>query len=145
MGQICQPATKRSRVAILLVHGGGGSSGRYHEMDGWRFLYQANGYITFAVDYRLATASDTSGYPEPEQDIKAAIQFLRSRHRPRHRPHRRPWKLGWSSPGRNHPYDPGRSFSGANLWADVPDAADGFIGFYGDYDQADVGLAGLAF
>jgi acetyl esterase/lipase len=97
----------------------------------------ARGYTTFSIDYRLTDiATDNGVWPEPEQDVKAAIQFTR---------------LAGSTLGTNQVVVQGHSagarlggvvlttpddvaFQRAQLWTAVSDAADGFIGFYGYYD-----------
>ena len=74
VGELCRPITTTQDTAVVLVHGGGGYSGSYTDMNGWRNTYLANGYVTFAIDYRLTIDGVDDGiYPLPEQNLKAAI------------------------------------------------------------------------
>jgi acetyl esterase/lipase len=65
------------RPAMLFIHGGGfraGSKAGYGRTWG---PYLANrGYVVFAIDYRLSTATQAA-WPQALLDCKAALQYLR--------------------------------------------------------------------
>ena len=136
VGDLCLPRTKTHDTAIVLVHGGGGTGGSRADLAAWQQKYADLGYVTFSIDYRLTNAEVDDGvWPEPEQDVKAAIQFVR---------------LAGSTLGIDRVVLEGHSagarlggvilttpddasFRGSQLWTEPSDAADGFIGFYGYY------------
>jgi acetyl esterase/lipase len=136
-GDLCRPADQRSTTALLLVHGGGGFGGHRGDLVAWADRYDDAGIVTFNVDYRLLDPDvDDDLYPLPEQNLKAAIQYLRV-----HGPELGIDRIvvqGHSAGARlgaivlTTADDP--SFEGPELWPDVSTAADGFIGFYGYYD-----------
>ena len=137
VGELCLPAAQTHATVIVLVHGGGGTGGSRTDLASWQEAYAARGYVTFSIDYRLTDVEfDDQVWPEPEQDVKAAVQFVR---------------LAGSAIGADHvvvqghsagarlggvilttPDDP--TFQGTELWTEASDAVDGFVGFYGYYD-----------
>jgi dienelactone hydrolase len=137
VGDLCRPGTTTEPEAILLLHGGGGTGGSRLFMSSWQDFYLEHGYVTFTIDYALLDpALDDRLYPLPEQNVKAAVQYLRMQD---------DWLgiervvvHGNSSGARlggvllTTANDP--AFAGPELWPDVPDAIDGFVGFYGYYE-----------
>jgi acetyl esterase/lipase len=108
---------------IVLVHGGDGSTGSRKQMRGWSSFYAAHGYASFAIDYLLVKPSTPSPvYPKPENDVKAAVQYLR---------------MNADQLGINADHIVVQGFeSGAALGAQalVGDGPAAFIGFSGLYD-----------
>lgn len=136
-GTLCLPTGDAADTAILLIHGGGGVIGDRSDLAAWQAYYQDDGYATLSTDYALLeSADDAPLYPLPEQNAKAAVQWLRL-----HlaelgsdqivvQGHSAGARLGGvllTTPG-------DASFDGRELWPEVSDAVDGFIGFYGYYD-----------
>ena len=136
VGDLCVPQERTHPTAIVLVHGGGGTGGSRVDLEAWQQKYADLGYVTFSIPYRLTDAEVDNGvWPEPEQDVKAAIQFIR---------------LAGSTLGTDKVVVQGHSagarlggvilttpddaaFRGSELWSEPSDAADAFIGFYGYY------------
>lgn len=143
-GELCVPSVPSRGVSIVLVHGGGGSSGSRADLNAWRDVYVANGYETFAIDYTtIGSRGPQTIFPLPEQNTKAAIQWLRKNEGPRAA---KVLLHGASAGARlggivlttaGHP-----RFAGKELWPDVSDAIDGLIGFYGYYNGAQYQYAG---
>lgn len=135
-GELCRPAGAAKPTAVVLVHAGGGLLGDHTLEDRWRDVYRTAGYVTLAIDYRLADDSGGGVYPEPEQNVKAAVQHLR----------RDAGGVGadavvvhGSSAGARlggialtTAGDP--AFAGRELWPGVTDEVDAFVGLYGYYD-----------
>ena len=137
VGNLCVPAQHTRSTVIVLVHGGGGTGGSRTDLASWQEAYAARGYTTFSIDYRLTDVeTDDRVWPEPEQDVKAAIQFVR---------------LAGSALDADHVVVQGHSagarlggvilttpddttFQGPEVWTGASDAIDGFVGFYGYYD-----------
>jgi acetyl esterase/lipase len=126
------------RMAILLVHGGGGFLGDRGELRAWQQLYANHNYLTLSADY-LKFTDDTPApvYPQPESDVKAAVQFLRSH---AHELSIDPDKIvvhGFSAGARIGaqllvgPDDP--ALAGPTRWPTPTDRIAGLIGFYGYY------------
>jgi len=136
-GQLCEPGNPTG-VAMILIHGGGGTGGTRTDTDLWAVEYRRRGITTFAIDYRLVDpAVDDGVWPVPEQHVKAAAQFLRTQadelgltsiqlH-------------GFSAGARlaavalTTPDDP--AFAGPDRWDDISDAVDGAVLFYGYYND----------
>ena len=75
---LCVPEGPHRDVAVILVHGGGGFGGSRSDMGGWAQVYNYNGYVTLSVDYLVFGQTTRSPvYPEPEQDVKASVQWVR--------------------------------------------------------------------
>jgi acetyl esterase/lipase len=125
-------------VAIVLVHGGGGFGGSRSDMGGWAQVYQFAGYVTISVDYLIFGQTTRSPvYPEPEQDVKAAVQYVRDRAAELGVDVDRIVVHGSSAGSRlggqlyvsgDDPY-----YYGAEMWPTTPSHVNGFIGFYGYY------------
>ena len=65
-----------NRPAMVLVHGGAWSGGDKGSMEWMGRQLAAYGYVTVAINYRLASATP---WPAEIQDVQAAIRFVRSR------------------------------------------------------------------
>lgn len=76
--RLFRPAGDGPHPAIVAVHGGGW---RLAPADSYRFLghfLAAHGYAVLTPTYRLATAARPS-FPDAVHDVRAAVQFLRSK------------------------------------------------------------------
>jgi acetyl esterase/lipase len=135
VGTLCRPQQISGRTVVLLIHGGGGYSGSRSALAAWQTFYARRGIVTLSIDYTLTGEGGTPTYPRPEQNAKAAVQYLRL--------HEvelgtdRVVVQGHSAGARlgaillTTPDD--ASFAGRELHRGVSDAIDGFIGFYGYY------------
>jgi acetyl esterase len=72
---IYQPKHNSKKIALLLVHGGGWSSGNKALMSPLAQSLSLRGYVTATVEYRL---SPEAQYPAAILDIYAAINWLKS-------------------------------------------------------------------
>ncbi len=72
--------TTASTKVMILVHGGGWSSGDKADLTQYidTLKRRLPGYAIFNINYRLATAS-TNLFPTQENDVKAAIEFIYSK------------------------------------------------------------------
>lgn len=138
-GELCRPATDQRDVAVILVHGGGGFSGTYAGMKPWADRLNAEGYVTFAVEYHLfAEYGGGPVFPWPEQNLKAAVQYLRGTANALGIRRDRIAVEGFSAGARlgaeafTTPDDP--YFAGPELWPDLSDAVNAYIGFYHPLD-----------
>jgi acetyl esterase/lipase len=68
------PPSGGRHPGIVLIHGGGYSSGDKHLMRQTGLFFAQNGYAAFAIDYRLAPQFV---YPAQVDDAKAAVEFVR--------------------------------------------------------------------
>lgn len=78
LGDLWAPKAAGAYPAVVAVHGGGwqgGSKSAYRFLGPW--LAQ-RGYVVFSVDYRLVKPGKKM-FPESVYDVKAAVQFVRSR------------------------------------------------------------------
>ena len=132
---LCAPARAPGRTAVLLIHGGGGYSGDRSDLRAWQTFYARQGIVTLSIDYTLTGQGGRPTYPRPEQNAKAAVQYLRM-----HEDELgidRVVVQGHSAGARlgaillTTPDD--ASFAGRELHRGVSDSIDGFIGFYGYY------------
>ena len=76
-GDFYLPTGAGPHPAMLFIHGGGfraGSKAGYGTT--WGPYLAERGYVVFAIDYRLATANQTT-WPQALLDCKAALQYLR--------------------------------------------------------------------
>ena len=76
-GDLYLPTSAGPHPAMLFIHGGGfraGSKAGYGTT--WGPYLAERGYVVFAIDYRLATANQTT-WPQALLDCKAALQYLR--------------------------------------------------------------------
>ena len=128
----------RHRTAVVLVHGGGGFLGDRSEMRAWQELYARSGYLTLAADYFIFD-DDTPPpvYPQPESDVKAAVQYLRLHADELGIDPQRIVVHGFSAGARIGaqllvgPDDP--ALAGPTRWPRPTDRIAGLIGFYGYY------------
>lgn len=139
-GELCRPAEHQRDVAIIVIHGGSGVGGSYANMRRWANRYLAEGYVTFLPAYHLFRegSSERPVFPRPEQNIKAAVQFLRATGNALGIRKDRIVVQGQSAGARvgsvayTTPDDPW--FAGPELYPGISDAVNGFIGFYHPYD-----------
>lgn len=76
-GDLYLPTTQGPHPAMMFIHGGAwqaGSKNGYGE--NWGPHLAERGYVVFAIDYRLSSASHTM-WPQDILDCKAALQYLR--------------------------------------------------------------------
>lgn len=66
-----------NRPAVLLVHGGAWVHGAPIELAAASRALTAAGFVTFNINYRLATAQ-RSGFPYELQDVQQAVRYLRA-------------------------------------------------------------------
>lgn len=136
-GLLVRPASDQRTTAVVLVHGGGATGGSQTDSTSWSDWYRDHGYLTFSIDYRLVDpVTDAGIYPIPEQNTKAAVQYLRMHadelgiDRIVVQGHSAGARLGGIvATTADLP-----AFSGREVWPDVSDRIDGLIGFYGYYD-----------
>lgn len=131
----CVPRRVSGRTAMLLIHGGGGYAGSRSDLRAWQAFYARNGIVTLSIDYTLTGEGGTPTYPRPEQNAKAAVQYLRLHEgelgtdRVVVQGHSAGARLGailLTTPDDT-------SFAGRELRRGVSDSIDGFIGYYGYY------------
>ena len=101
-------------------------------------MYQYAGYVTISVDYLiLAQTTRSPVSPGPEQDVKAAVQYVRDHADELGIDIDRIVVHGSSAGSRlggqlyvsgDDPY-----YYGAEMWPTTPSPINGFIGFYGYY------------
>lgn len=72
------PASQTRRPAILLVHGGGWSSGDKNELSERAAMLAAQGYVCFNINYRLVTDASNK-YPAQLDDAQRAVRWIRAR------------------------------------------------------------------
>ncbi len=140
IGELCRPEKNPRDVAVVLIHGGSGIGGAYGGMQGWANRLLAEGYTTLSIDYHLFTpgAGGKAVFPVPEQNVKAATQYLRGTANALGIQRDRIVLQGVSAGARiaavayTTPDDP--YFAGPELWSDISDGANGLIGFYHPYD-----------
>ena len=79
VGDLYSPTSGTAHAGILFIHGGGFARGtRAGYGNTWGPYLAARGYIVFAIDYRLATPTQTT-WPQALLDCKAALQYLRGK------------------------------------------------------------------
>ncbi len=79
VGDLYLPTSGAAHPAMLFIHGGGfarGTKAGYGNT--WGPYLAARGYVVFAIDYRLATPTQTT-WPQALLDCKAALQYLRGK------------------------------------------------------------------
>jgi acetyl esterase/lipase len=137
LGELRIPALHH-RIAIVLLHGGGGFRGDRGEVRAWQEFYARSGYVTLATDYFIFN-DDTPApvYPQPESDVKAAVQYLRRHADELLMDPQRIVVHGFSAGARIGaqllvgPDDP--ALAGPTRWPSPTDRIAGLIGFYGYY------------
>jgi acetyl esterase/lipase len=139
-GELCRPGTPTRDVAVVVVHGGAGIGGTYVGLRPWADRYRREGYVTFVPDYHLFApgSRERPVFPRPEQNIKAAVQYMRG-------------VAGALGVRTDHIVVQGHSagarigavafttpdddwFAGPELHEGISTAVDAFIGFYHPYD-----------
>lgn len=138
-GELCRPKDHQRDVAVVVVHGGSGIGGSYANMRRWANRYLVEGYVTFLPEYHLFNVGGESPvFPKPEQNIKAAVQYLRGTAGALGIRRDRVVVQGQSAGARvgavayTTPNDPW--FAGPELYPDLSDEVNGFIGFYHPFD-----------
>jgi acetyl esterase/lipase len=137
LGDLRVPALHH-RTAIVLVHGGGGFLGDRGEVHAWQDFYARSGYITLSADYFIFN-DDTPPpvYPQPESDVKAAVQYVRRNADELGVDPERIVVHGFSAGARIGaqllvgPDDP--ALAGPTRWPTPTDRIAGLIGFYAYY------------
>jgi acetyl esterase/lipase len=143
----------RHRTAVVLVHGGGGFRGGRGEVHAWQDVFAKAGYVTLAADYFIFDDNTPAPvYPQPESDVKAAVQYLRRHAADLGIDPERIVVQGFSAGARIGaqllvgPDDP--ALAGPTRWPNPTDRIAGLVGFYGYYDgyqfQADRYYGGRA-
>lgn len=77
-GDLYLPAAPGKYPVIVGVHGGGWQTGARSTYQYWGPWLAQRGYAFFAISYRLMTPGKKM-FPESVHDVRAAIQFARSR------------------------------------------------------------------
>ncbi|TWI83308.1 pectinesterase [Lacibacter cauensis] len=67
---------KKLHPAIIIIHGGGWRSGNRTQHHALAFALAGKGYACFTPEYRLSTEAF---YPAAVQDIKAAVQWIKTK------------------------------------------------------------------
>jgi acetyl esterase/lipase len=139
-GELCRPKENQRDVAVVVIHGGSGVGGSYANMRRWADRYLVEGYVTFLPGYPLFNpgSNESPVFPRPEQNIKAAVQFLRGTGNALGIRKDRIVVQGQSAGARigavgfttgDDPW-----FAGPELYEGISDKVNGFIGFYHPYD-----------
>ena len=138
-GELCRPKDNQRDVAVIVIHGGSGIGGSYQGMRRWANRYLVEGYVTFLPEYHLFNpGGETPVFPRPEQNIMAAVQYLRGTGLALGIRKDRIVVQGQSAGARvgavayTSPDD--AWFAGPEIYPDLSDRANGFIGFYHPYD-----------
>jgi acetyl esterase/lipase len=138
-GELCRPARDQRDVAVMVLHGGSGIGGSFQGMRSWADRLVAEGYVVFLPDYHLfAPGGPGPVFPWPEQNVKAAVQYVRGTARALGVSRSNIVVQGMSAGARlgavayTTPDD--EWFDGDELWPDISTRVDGFIGFYHTYD-----------
>jgi acetyl esterase/lipase len=138
-GELCRPADDQRDVAVMVLHGGSGIGGSFEGMRSWADRLVAEGYVAFLPEYHRFTPGGSGPiFPLPEQNVKAAVQYLRGTARALGVSRSNIVVQGMSAGARlgavayTTPDD--EWFAGAELWPDISTRVDGFIGFYHTYD-----------
>ena len=77
-GDLYAPKAPGKYPALVAVHGGGWQAGNAGFYRHWGPCLAQRGYVLFAIDYRLVRGG-TNAYPAAVHDVRASVQFLRSR------------------------------------------------------------------
>src|SRR5262245_2652327 len=77
-GDLYAPKAPGKYPALVAVHGGGWRLGNVGFYQHWGPYLAQRGYVVFAIGYRLMREG-TKTYPEAVHDVRAGVQFLRSR------------------------------------------------------------------
>jgi acetyl esterase/lipase len=77
-GDLYTPEAPGRYPALVAVHGGGWQVGDASFYQHWGPYLAQRGYVLFSIDYRLIKDGKRT-YPEAVHDVRAAVQFVRSR------------------------------------------------------------------
>ena len=77
-GNLYAPKRSGKYPTLVAVHGGGWQAGNASNYQHWGPYLAQRGYVVFSIDYRLVR-DGRKMYPEAVHDVRAAVQFLRSR------------------------------------------------------------------
>ena len=76
---VCRPVTENQRArAVLLVHGGGWTTGDKHDYLGLCNRIAQRGMVGFAVNYRLVMGPKGPMWPAPLVDVQLAVRWTRA-------------------------------------------------------------------
>jgi acetyl esterase/lipase len=78
LGDAYMPKAPGKYPAVITVHGGGWQGGAKSAYRFWGPWLAQRGYVVFSIDYRLVKPGKKM-FPESVQDVRAAVQFMRSR------------------------------------------------------------------
>ena len=78
LGDAYLPKAPGKYPAVIAVHGGGWQGGSKSAYRFWGPWLAQRGYVVFSIDYRLVKPGKKM-FPESVHDVRAAIQFVRSR------------------------------------------------------------------
>ncbi len=78
LGDLYTPKGAAKYPAIVAVHGGGWQAGSRDAYRFWGAYLARHGYALFTIDYRFSKPG-VKDYPEAVHDVRAAVQFIRSR------------------------------------------------------------------
>ena len=78
LGDAYLPKAPGAYPAVIAVHGGGWQGGSKAAYRFWGPWLAQRGYVVFSIDYRLAKPGKKM-FPESVRDVRASVQFLRSR------------------------------------------------------------------
>lgn len=78
-GDLYLPVAEGKFPALVASHGGAFKTGDARVWKNWGSYLAQRGYVVFAINYRKVTADDKNKYPAPIHDVRAAVQFLRTR------------------------------------------------------------------
>jgi acetyl esterase/lipase len=72
------PAHVSDPPLIVTVHGGGWSAGDKSDEKGNALIWVGQGYVAASLNYRLVTTGGTNVFPAAVQDVRCAVQWLKS-------------------------------------------------------------------
>ena len=75
---IYQPKAAGKYPAVIAVHGGGWQNGSRISYQHWGPWLAERGFVVMAINYRLSKPGQKT-YPQAVHDVRAAVQFLRSK------------------------------------------------------------------
>lgn len=73
---VCQPEGERRDTGLILIHGGGFSSGNRNAMLGYCRLLAKGGFPSVTISYRLT--SQGHAFPKALEDVSAAVVWMRA-------------------------------------------------------------------
>ena len=78
VGDLYSPKAPGKYPAIVAVHGGGWQGGSKSTYQYWGPWLAQRGYVVFSIDYRLVKDGKKM-FPDSVHDVRAAVQFIRSK------------------------------------------------------------------